>query len=109
MKLNFFNLTLQEFCMTMFKKILVPVDGSTTSDKALDFALLLARENHGEVRMIHAIDELSFLNSHEYSGELINLARENGTQILAQSQNCRQCIGHSGRDQIDRFSGQATR
>jgi nucleotide-binding universal stress UspA family protein len=82
MKLDFFNLTLQEFCMTMFKKILVPVDGSTTSDKALDFALLLARDNHGEVRMIHAIDELSFLNSHEYSGELINLARENGTQIL---------------------------
>jgi len=65
-----------------FQKILVPVDGSSTSNKALDYALKLARENHSQVRVLHAIDELGYLSSYEYSGELMATARKNGTQVL---------------------------
>jgi len=71
-----------ETTMSLFKKILVPIDGSKTSDKALDYALRLAHESKGQVRLVHCIDELSFLGSHEYSGELMQIARENGNRIL---------------------------
>jgi nucleotide-binding universal stress UspA family protein len=68
--------------MPPFQKILVPVDGSSTSNKALDYALKLAQEDHSQVRALHAIDELSYLSSYEYSGELMATARKNGTQVL---------------------------
>ena len=65
-----------------FQKILVPVDGSSTSNKALDYALQLAKENHSQVRALHTIDELGYLSSYEYSGELMATARKNGTEVL---------------------------
>jgi nucleotide-binding universal stress UspA family protein len=71
-----------ETAMSLFKKILVPIDGSKTSDKALDYALRLAKDGKGQVRLVHCIDDLSFLNGHEYSGELMQIARENGNRIL---------------------------
>jgi nucleotide-binding universal stress UspA family protein len=71
-----------EITMPLFKKILLPVDGSNTSNKALDYALKLAQADQAEVRLIYCIDELSLLSSHEYSGEMVQLARENGHTIL---------------------------
>ena len=68
--------------MPPFQKILVPVDGSSTSSKALDYALKLARQDHSQVRALHSIDELGYLSSYEYSGELVENARKNGTQVL---------------------------
>jgi len=65
-----------------FQKILVPVDGSSTSNQALDYALALAKEDHGQVRVLHAVDELGYLSSYEYSGELMATARKNGSQVL---------------------------
>lgn len=65
-----------------FQKILVPVDGSDTSNKALEYALKLAREDHSQVRALHAIDELGYISSYEYSGELMATARKNATQVL---------------------------
>ena len=68
--------------MPRFKKILVPVDGSSTSNKALDYALQMAQDAHSQVRFVHAIDELGYLSSYEYSGELMATAHKNGTQVL---------------------------
>ena len=68
--------------MPLFPKILVPVDGSSTSNKALDYALKIAKQDHSQVRVLHAIDELGYLSSYEYSGELMETARKNGTQVL---------------------------
>ena len=68
--------------MPPFQKILVPVDGSSTSNKALDYALRLAKEDHSQVRALHSIDELGYLSSYEYSGELVENARKTGTQVL---------------------------
>ena len=68
--------------MPPFQKILVPVDGSSTSNHALDYALKLAKEDHSQVRALHAIDELGYLSSYEYSGELMASARKNGSQVL---------------------------
>jgi len=68
--------------MPQFKKILIPVDGSSTSNKALDYALAMAKDARSQVRFLHAMDELGYLSSYEYSGELMAAAHKNGTDIL---------------------------
>lgn len=68
--------------MPPFKKILVPVDGSSTSNKALDCALQMAQDAHGQVRFIHAIDELGYLGGSEYTGQWMASARQNGNQLM---------------------------
>jgi len=66
----------------MYKRILVPVDGSETSNRALVAALQLARDNGGCVRLLHAIDELAYLSGFEYSGQVLEAARKGGAQAL---------------------------
>jgi nucleotide-binding universal stress UspA family protein len=68
--------------MPVFKKILVPVDGSATSNKAMDLALRMAQDDQASVRLLHCIDETSFLDAYEYSSELIQQARQAGQKIL---------------------------
>jgi nucleotide-binding universal stress UspA family protein len=85
-------LFLEKF-MPVFKKILVPVDGSATSNKALDFALRLAQDEKASVRLLHCVDELSLLSSYEYSGELIQQARQAGQKILQDALAVAQKLG----------------
>ena len=59
-----------------------PVLYSQTASKALDYALKLAQADQAEVRLVYCIDELSLLSNHEYSGEIAQLARENGHKVL---------------------------
>jgi nucleotide-binding universal stress UspA family protein len=66
----------------MFQRILVPVDGSPTSTKALVAALQLAREVGGRVRLLHAFDELAYLTGYEYSAELIQQTRGYAEKVL---------------------------
>lgn len=42
--------------MSLFKKILVPIDGSDTADKAMRMALDMARESLASVRFLHVIE-----------------------------------------------------
>ncbi len=65
----------------MFQRILVPVDGSDTSNKALVTALELARESGGRVRILHAFDEMAHLSGFEH-----------GVEVLAQAHLCAQKI-----------------
>jgi nucleotide-binding universal stress UspA family protein len=39
----------------IFKKILVPLDGSASSRRGLDEALLLAKQNNARIRLLHAV------------------------------------------------------
>lgn len=72
--------------MPAFQRILVPVDGSDTSNKALVAALQMAREAGGRVRLLHSFDELAFLSGYEYSGEAVQLAREQAQRVLSDAQ-----------------------
>ncbi|MGA8515362.1 MAG: universal stress protein, partial [Burkholderiaceae bacterium] len=71
----------------MYKRILVAVDGSPTSNNALTAALQMARESDGQVRFIHVVDDLVFFSGLDaysgYSAELIRIAQDQGKQILA--------------------------
>lgn len=70
----------------MYQRILVPVDGSPTSALGLKEACQLARLTHASLRLIHVIDELSFALALQpygyYAGELLDMLRKNGTEIL---------------------------
>jgi len=70
----------------MYQRILVPVDGSDTSNKALVAALQMARESGGRVRLIHVVEQLAYLTGYEqyggYSGELVSAMREAGAKVL---------------------------
>ena len=70
----------------MYQRILVPVDGSETSNKALVAALKLAREGGGSVRLAHVLEDLTHLAGYEqfggYSGDLLGIMQEAGNRIL---------------------------
>lgn len=77
----------------MYKRILVPVDGSGASNKALAAALQLAREIGASVRLMHSVDELAYLPGADYRGNVLQLARDNATQVLAQGLEQAKALG----------------
>lgn len=68
----------------MYKRILVPVDGSPTSTRALAAALRLAKESEGRVRIMHVVDDLIYLASEpgRYSEEITAAQHKAGLKIL---------------------------
>ena len=49
----------------VYKKILVPVDGSSTSTAGLNEALRLARNQKARIRLLHIVDEVAIFGSAE--------------------------------------------
>lgn len=43
----------------MYSRILVPYDGSTTSQRGLDEAIRIARGFNGELQILHVLDDIS--------------------------------------------------
>ena len=71
--------------LTKAKRIMVPVDGSATSNKALAAALDLARDNSATVRLLHCIEVGAFVAGFDYSGQAMLVMRETGEKILEQA------------------------
>ena len=68
--------------MPPYKRILVPVDGSEPSNRALATALQLARDVGGRVCVLHDIDELQYLIPYADPGALIEAVRAEGQQVV---------------------------
>jgi nucleotide-binding universal stress UspA family protein len=72
---------------TMYQRILVPIDGSPTSDLGLDEAIALARLTGGSIRLLHVLDELVFVTGFErgatYMNTVLPRLRERSERILA--------------------------
>lgn len=70
----------------MYKRIIVPIDGSPTSNQALATAVQLATTFGARLRLIHVVEEMAYLSGYDqyggYSGELIKVMRETGARIL---------------------------
>jgi nucleotide-binding universal stress UspA family protein len=77
----------------MFKRILVAVDGSDTSNQALLAALELARDRQSHVRLLHVLDELSSVHGYRYSAQLREMAQEAGQTVL---DDARAIAAHGG-------------
>jgi len=74
----------------MYDRILVPIDGSPTSNRGLAEAINLAKDQKAKLRLLHVVDE-SFLMFDMYGtgywGEVIRTLREGGEQLVAQARN----------------------
>ena len=73
----------------MYQRILVPVDGSPTSNEALATAVKLAKNFGARLRLIHMVDELVYAAGYEggygsYNTDLTTLLRETGAKLLAE-------------------------
>ncbi len=70
----------------MYQRILVPVDGSETSNAGLAEAVKLAKLTGAQLRLMHVLDETPFLMSAEgmaaISVDLLGLLREGGERVL---------------------------
>lgn len=70
----------------MYQRILVPVDGSDTSNRGLDEAIRLARSSSGSIRLLHVVDELTLATGYGswgvFSGEWVEALNDAGHQIL---------------------------
>lgn len=63
----------------MYKRIMVPVDGSKTSESALDEAIALAKDQQAELRIVYVVDEAAIVAGSEY-GDMMEVEK---TQIEA--------------------------
>ena len=72
----------------MYQRILVPVDGSTSSSRALDEAVKLAKLTGASLRLVHVVDVLSLTESVEagvvYTRDVMSTLKKAGQEILEQ-------------------------
>jgi nucleotide-binding universal stress UspA family protein len=69
----------------MYKKILVPVDGSRASNRGLREAIRLARDQKASLQLLHIIDDLVFTPSFGaavYADQLLDALREASRRVL---------------------------
>jgi len=92
--------------MPAFKRILVPVDGSDTSKKALAVALEMARDANGRVRLFHAVDELAYVTGFEYSGDVIKIAQQAASRVLEEAAAIAKAAGVPNDTSLVEFPGQ---
>jgi len=72
-----------------YRRILVPVDGSATSNKGLDEAARLAAGHGSRVRLLHVIDEsvvFSTAESGALTNQLLDALQHSGKQALERAQ-----------------------
>jgi nucleotide-binding universal stress UspA family protein len=72
----------------MFKRILVPVDGGTTSNLGIDAAVQLAKANRAQLRLVHVVDELVAVSTPEAAaivGDAMNQLRDAGKSVVARA------------------------
>lgn len=73
----------------MYKNILVPIDGSPTSKKALDEAVELARLTGGRIHLLHVVDLYVAATGFEAAGAYMNDLRPvlvgSGEELVAKA------------------------
>lgn len=85
----------------MFRQILVAVDGTRTSTRALGVAIGLAKEQKATLHILHVVDETvippdlegSLLLSHDYMQGVLARLAEIGSQILARAEKSAKAKG----------------
>jgi nucleotide-binding universal stress UspA family protein len=75
----------------MFRRILVPVDGSHASNLGLEEAIKMAMDQDATLCLLHVVDELVVTQNLDgapasYIDEFLNALREGGKKILAKAE-----------------------
>ena len=74
----------------MFKRILVPIDGSATAQRGLATAIRMAKSGNGSLVLLHVVDENMFALAGDYSGgvyldRMIEDLRAYGRKLVARA------------------------
>jgi nucleotide-binding universal stress UspA family protein len=95
----------------MYKRILVPVDGSATAARGLNEAIKLAGEQGAALRLVHVVDELFITSPFAVSppvGDLFEMLRQEGRSVLDKAETT---VREAGVDVdavlVDALGGQA--
>jgi nucleotide-binding universal stress UspA family protein len=87
----------------MYKRILVPVDGSATSARGLREAIRLAKDQGARVRLVHVVDESMAIGYVESGLELqpmIDGLVASGTRILKRASDAARKAGVRAESQL---------
>lgn len=74
----------------MYKRILVPVDGSRTSTLGLQEAIRLAKSSGAKLRLIHVVDESVVMQDSAYAfgtEDMLGILKKGGQQALKHAQD----------------------
>lgn len=81
----------------MYQRILVPVDGSPTSEAGLSEAVKLAKLTGASIQLVHVIDDLPFMMGTDgfgaMSADILGIMKEAGQKVLV---NARKLVEMSG-------------
>ena len=79
----------------MYQHILVPIDGSPTSELALQEALKFAQQQNARLELVHVLEDIWYFDDGSMlnSAELLKSMRSSGKKILAQAQMLAQQAG----------------
>lgn len=69
----------------MYKKILVPIDGSPTADRGLNEAIRLAKNQRAAMRLLHVVDGMilaPYAETAMYNKDLQQALEEQGRDVL---------------------------
>ncbi len=69
----------------MYKRILVPVDGSTTSMNGLEKAIRLSRSSGAKLRILHVVDGIAFSRDHSMFTATAEKFRESGKKLIKEA------------------------
>lgn len=73
----------------MSRRILVPVDGSPTSNRGLTEAIKMAKSQKAKLCLLHVVDNSAITMAPDmggvYTDQLFNLMRESGKKVLAKA------------------------
>lgn len=73
----------------MYKRILVPVDGSPTANRGLKEALRLAKAHRARLCLLHVVEEFFVAQAGEaivYAEEMFDALKASGRKVLARGQ-----------------------
>ncbi|MGX7092983.1 universal stress protein [Hutsoniella sourekii] len=69
-----------------YKKLLVAIDGSPTSDLAFKRAVELAKEFEAHLEIVHAVEDLTTASPHDEFRAVLDIYRKKGQSLLADYQ-----------------------
>ena len=69
----------------MYQRILVPVDGSTTSMNGLEKAIRLCKASRAKLRILHVVDGIAFSREHSMFTATAEKFRESGRKLLKEA------------------------
>jgi nucleotide-binding universal stress UspA family protein len=73
----------------MYKRILVPTDGSETANAGLREACKLAKDQQAHLRVVHVVDEILAVSPELYGSmydRIVENLRQAGTEVLAHAE-----------------------